>query len=50
MKYLINIIHNQGRRFNINSRTPLHYTAINNSKDIFDILISKGINVNAKDI
>ena len=30
--------------------TPLHYAAQNNSKEIGEILISKGANVNAKDI
>ena len=30
--------------------TPLYYAAINNSKDIFKILISKGANINVKDL
>ena len=30
--------------------TPLHYAAINNSKKIGEILISKGADINAKDI
>ena len=30
--------------------TPLHYAANNNSKEIGEILISKGADINAKDI
>ena len=30
--------------------TPLHYAAIKNSKDIGELLLSKGANINAKDI
>ena len=30
--------------------TPLHYAAKNNSKDIGELLISKGANLNAIDI
>ena len=38
------------RKFNKTNRTPLHYAAENNSVEIGDILISKGADVNAKDI
>ena len=31
-------------------RTPLHYAADNNSKEMFELLISKGADSNAKDI
>ena len=31
-------------------KTPLHYAAENNSKEIGEILISKGVDINAKDI
>ena len=30
--------------------TPLHYAAQNNSKEIIELLISKGADVKAKDI
>ena len=30
--------------------TPLHYAAYNNSKEIGEVLISKGADINAKDI
>ena len=30
--------------------TPLHYAVENNSKDIGELLISKGADINAKDI
>ena len=30
--------------------TPLHYAAENNSKEMVEILISKGSDINAKDI
>ena len=32
------------------NRTPLHYAAKNNSKEIGEILISKGADINAKNI
>ena len=32
------------------NKTPLHYAAKKNSKEIGEILISKGADVNAKDI
>ena len=31
------------------NRTPLHYAVINKSKEICEILISKGAEINAKD-
>ena len=31
-------------------KTPLHYAAENNSKEIGEVLISKGADINAKDI
>ena len=30
--------------------TPLHYAALHNSKEIGELLISKGADINAKDI
>ena len=35
---------------NKKNRTPLHWAAIYNSKEIGEILISKGADINAKDI
>ena len=32
------------------NKTPLHYAAWTNSKEIGEILISKGADINAKDI
>ena len=32
------------------NKTPLHYAAENNSKEIGEVLISKGADINAKDI
>ena len=32
------------------NQTPLHYAAWNDSKEIGELLISKGANINAKDI
>ena len=32
------------------NRTPLHIAAENNSKEMLEILISKGADINAKDI
>ena len=32
------------------NKTPLHYAAGNNSKEIGELLISKGADINAKDI
>ena len=37
-------------KLNAKNRTPLHYAAENNSKEIGEILISKGTDINAKDI
>ena len=38
------------RNLNKNNFTPLHYAAINDSNKIGEILISKGADINAKDI
>ena len=35
---------------NQKNKTPLHYAVENNSKEIGEILISKGADINAKDI
>ena len=38
------------RNLNLNNKTPLHCAAINDSNKIGEILISKGADINAKDI
>ena len=48
--YLIKIIENKWRKYNNLNRTPLHYAIKNNSKEILEVLISKGADVNEKDI
>ena len=35
---------------NKKNKTPLHYAAKSNSKEIGEVLISKGADINAKDI
>ena len=42
--------HSPKRYLNMNNCTPLHRAAINNSIKIVDLLISKGADINAKDI
>ena len=39
-----------GRAINTGGKTPLHIAAYNNSKEIGELLISKGADINAKDI
>ena len=36
--------------FDFKNTTPLHYAAETNSKEMIEILISKGADINAKDI
>ena len=36
--------------YNQKNKTPLHYAAEKNSKEIGELLISKGANMNEKDI
>ena len=38
------------RNLNKNNQTPLHYVALNDSIRIGELLISKGVDINAKDI
>ena len=38
------------RNLNKNNWTPLHYAAIHDSNKIGELLISKGADINAKDI
>ena len=48
--FLINIIKIQLRHLKKKNKTPLHYAAISNSKEIAELLISKGADFDAKDI
>ena len=48
--FLIKIISNKSRKLNKKNWGPLHIAAEKNSKEIFELLISKGADVNAKDI
>ena len=38
------------RNLNKNNKTPLHYAAYDDSIEIGELLISKGADINAKDI
>ena len=38
------------RNLNKNNRTPLHFAALYDSNKMFEILISKGADIHAKDI
>ena len=44
------IIQSKERNLNMNNKTPLDYAAINNSIKVGELLISKGADINAKDI
>ena len=44
------IIEIKERNLNKNNYTPLHWAAVNDSNKIGEILISKGANINAKNI
>ena len=48
--FLIILIQFKERDLNINNRTPLHYAAQNDSIKMGELLISKGADINAKDI
>ena len=48
--FLVKIIINSKRWFHKENDIPLHYAAMNNSKEIGELLISKGADINAKDI
>ena len=47
---LISIIKRKLKKKKKINKTPLHYAAENNSKEIGEILISNGADINAKDI
>ena len=44
------IIEIKERNLNSNNQTPLHYAAMEDSNKMGEILISKGADINAKDI
>ena len=46
--FLIKEIFNKSRQLYKKNWTPLHYAAKSNSKEIGELLISKGANINAK--
>ena len=48
--FLVKSISNKWRKLNKKNKTPLHYAAEKNSKEIGELLISKGADINAKDI
>ena len=48
--YFINIIDKKERKRKWKNKTPLHYAAQNNSKEIAEFLILKGADINAKNI
>ena len=48
--FILKIIQNKLRKFNKKNKTPLHYAIEKNSKEIGELLISKGADINAKDI
>ena len=43
------IIYKKLRKWKKNDRTPLHFAAENNSKDLGEILISNGADINEND-
>ena len=45
--FIIKIIYNISRKWNNKNQTPLHFAAKSNSKEIGELLISKGADVNA---
>ena len=48
--FLIKIISNKSRKLDQKKKTPLHYAALKNSKEMLEILISKGADINVIDI
>ena len=48
--FFINTIWKKSRKLNKKNQTPLHMAAGKNSKEIGELLISKGADINAKDI
>ena len=50
MQVLMKINSNESRQFNSYKKTPLHIAVENDSRNIIETLISKGANLNVKDI
>ena len=48
--FFISIISFKWRKFNNKNKTPLHYAVQKNLKEISELLITKGADINAKDI
>ena len=48
--FLINLILNQSKKLNQKNYTPLHWAVLHNSNEMIELLISKGADINAKDI
>ena len=48
--FLIRTINNLWKQFHMKNQTPLHSAALNNSKEMSELLISKGADINAIDI
>ena len=48
--FWIKIVYHKQKKFNTKNQVPLHYAAYNNSRNIGELLISKGADINAKDI
>ena len=48
--FLIRAINNLWKKFHMKNQTLLHSAALNNSKEMLELLISKGAYINAKDI
>ena len=48
--FLIKKIWNKLRKLNQNNKTPLHYAAEKNSKEIGELLILNGADIKSKDI
>ena len=48
--FSIKIMQNIVRKLNMKNNTPLHYAVKNQSKEMVELLITKGADINAKDI
>ena len=48
--FFIKLLSNKWRTFTKKNKTPLHWAAMFNSKEMGELLISKGAKINVKDI
>ena len=48
--FFIKIYFNRKRKLNDKNWTPLHFAAMNNSREIEEILLLKGADINTRDI